>query len=196
MKQGGRSPPEKKRKTNICRYLYENINSGFFLFEAKMSRISIVHLNEKFFNEHAEHAEILNKPGRPHLVLILQVESTTFAIPFRTSAHRPKTGRVPHCFFFIESGRKSLSTTGRIPALEFSKAVIVSADDIGNATRIDNKEFKELRDHFHEIEAKFLAYLKHYVNSIKTQTNLDSPEIKYSALQYFTDKLLSFDLEI
>ena len=160
-----------------------------------MSRISIVHLNEKFFNEHAEHAEILKKPGRPHLVLILQVESITFAIPFRTSAHRPKTGRVPHCFFFIESGRKSLSTTGRIPALEFSKAVIVSADDIGNATRIDNKEFKELRDHFHEIEAKFLAYLKHYVNSIKTQTNLDSPEIKYSALQYFTDKLLSFDLE-
>ena len=60
-----------------------------------MSRISIVHLNEKFFNEHAEHAEILKKPGRPHLVLILQVESITFAIPFRTSAHRPKTGRVP-----------------------------------------------------------------------------------------------------
>ena len=126
-----------------------------------MSRISIVHLNEKFFNEHAEHAEILKKPGRPHLVLILQVESITFAIP----------------------------------ALEFSKAVIVTAEDIGNATRIDNNEFKELRDHFHEIESKFLAYLKHYIKSIKTQTNLDSPEIKYSALQYFTDKLLSFDLE-
>ena len=46
-----------------------------------------------------------------------------------------------------------------------------------------------------EIEAKFLVYLKYYVNSIKAQTNLDSPEIKYSALQYFTDILLTLDLD-
>ena len=157
-----------------------------------MSRISIVHLNENFFEEHAEHAEILKKPGRPHLVLLLQVGQ----VPFRTSAHRPKTGRVPHCFFFIESGRKALSTVGRIPALDFSKAVVVTENDIGEATRIDENEFRELQDHFREIEAKFQVYLKHYIRSIKTQTNLDSPEVKYSALQYFTDILLTFDLEL
>jgi len=32
-------------------------------FEEKMSRITIVHLKEKFFEEHAPHAEILKKPG-------------------------------------------------------------------------------------------------------------------------------------
>ena len=160
-----------------------------------MSRISIVHLNEKFFCEHANHTEILKKPERPHLVLILQVGPNTFAIPFRTSAHRPKTGRVPHCFFFIDSGRKALSSTDRIPALDFTKTVIVTIEDIGDTTRIDTKEFKELQKHFHEIKAKFLVYLKHYIYSIKTQSNLDSPEIKYSALQYFTDKILSMNLE-
>ena len=158
-----------------------------------MSRITIVHLNEKFFEEHAEHAEILKKPGRPHLVLVLQVGQNKFAVPFRTSAHRPKTGRVPHCFFFIESGRKALSTVGRIPALDFAKAVIVTEKDIGEVTRIDANEFRELQDHFREIEAKFLVYLKYYINSIKTQTNLDSPEVKYSALQYFKELLLSID---
>ena len=158
-----------------------------------MSRITIVHLTEKFFEEHAEHAEILKKPGRPHLVLVLQVGQNKFAIPFRTSAHRPKTGRVPHCFFFIESGRKALSTAGRIPALDFAKAVIVTEKDIGEVTRIDANEFRELQDHFREIEAKFLVYLKYYINSIKTQTNLDSPEVKYSALQYFKELLLSID---
>ena len=192
MKQGGRLPPEKKRKTKICRFLYENIRSGFFV-EGKMSRIIIVHLNEKFFEKYAQYVEILKKPGRPHLVLILKIAQETFAIPFRTSAHRPKTGRVPHCFFFAESGRKSLSRTGRIPALDFAKAVIVTENDIGDVTRIDANEFKELQDHIHEIEAKFLVYLKHYVNSLKTQTNLDSPEVKYSSLQYFTDILMAID---
>ena len=85
----------KKRKTKICRFLYENIRSGFFV-EEKMSRITIVHLNEKFFEEHAQHVEILKKPKRPHLVLILKIAQGTFAIPFRTSAHRPKTGRISH----------------------------------------------------------------------------------------------------
>ena len=103
-----------------------------------MSRISIVHLTEKFYNDHAKHDEILKKPGRPHLVLILR---------------------------------------------------------IGKETRIDNGEFKELQDHFHEIEEKFTIYLKHYINSIKTQTNLNSPEIKYSALQYFIDILLTMNIQ-
>ena len=140
-----------------------------------MSRISIVHLTEKFYNDHAKHDEILKKPGRPHLVLILKIGNNQFAIPFRTSAHRPKTGR--------------------IPALDFAKAVVITADYIGSETKIDNGEFKELQDHFHEIEEKFTIYLKHYTNSIKTQTNLNSPEIKYSALQYFIDILLTMNIQ-
>ena len=60
MKQGGRLPPEKKRKTKICRFLYENIRNGFFV-EEKMSRITIVRLNEKFFEKYAQCVEILKK---------------------------------------------------------------------------------------------------------------------------------------
>ena len=76
-----------------------------------------------------------------------------------------------------------------------SDSVIVTEDDIGDVTRIDANEFKELQDHFREIETKFQNYLRFYVNSIKTQTNLDAPEIKYSSLQYFMDTLVEMDLE-
>lgn len=48
---------------------------------------TIVRLNAEFFEKHKEHTEILSKPERPHLVLVVQIESLTFAIPFRTSAH-------------------------------------------------------------------------------------------------------------
>ena len=52
-----------------------------------MSRISIVHLSEKFYNDHANHAEILKKPRRPHLVLILQIGDNQFAIPQSSRYH-------------------------------------------------------------------------------------------------------------
>jgi len=156
-------------------------------------KYSIVKLNADFFKKHAEDTEILCKPNRPHLVMLLSINELTFAIPFRTSAHRPKLGGIPHCYFFSSSGRQKLSAEGKVPALDFAKSVIVTEEDIGDTAIIDQNEFKELHDNFLKIKAKFNDYLHHYIFSIKNSVNLDSPEIRFSSLQYFKDSLLKIE---
>ena len=157
------------------------------------NKYSIVKLNADFFKRHSEDSEILCKPNRPHLVMLVSINKLTFAIPFRTSAHRPKLGGIPHCYFFSSSGRQELSSEGKVPALDFAKSVIVTEDDIGSTARIDQNEFKELHDNFLKIEAKFKDYLHHYIFSIKNSVNLDAPEIRFSSLQYFKEALLKIE---
>ena len=159
-----------------------------------MKSFTIVCLNETFFKKHAGQSEILEKPNRPHLVLLISVGQKTFAIPFRTNAHKPKTGGVAHCFFFETSGRRPTSTAGRIPALDFSKAVVIEEEDVGQPTIIDKNEFKELKDNIHIVKQKFVAYLKFYIESVRAGENLDLPQIKYSTLQYFSSDLAALDL--
>jgi len=198
MKQGGRSLPEKKRKTVFdAVFLYESIKRRHYFFWGvnMLENHSIVRLNAEFFERHKEHIEILNKPARPHLVLVVQIDSLTFAIPFRTSAHRPKHGKLSHCFFFSTSGRRNLSKEGKIPALDFSKAVIVTERDIGMPAIIDHAEFIELRDNMKRVEEKFKAFLRYYVECNKTGTNLDKPMIMYSSLQYFKEEILSMNFD-
>lgn len=156
---------------------------------------SLVRLNAEFFERHKDHAEILSKQERPHLVLVIQVGALTFAVPFRTSAHRPKLGKISHCFFFSTSGRRSLSKEGKIPALDFSKAVVVTERDIGKDAVIDHAEFIEMHDNMKTIEARFRAFLKYYLDCIKTGENLDKPVIRYSALQYFKNEIMSLNFE-
>ena len=198
MKQGGRSLPEKKRKTVFdAVFLYESIKRRHYFFWGgnMLENHSIVRLNAEFFERHKEHIEILNKPARPHLVLVVQIDSLTFAIPFRTSAHRPKHGKLSHCFFFSTSGRRNLSKEGKIPALDFSKAVIVTERDIGMPAIIDHAEFIELRDNMKRVEEKFKAFLRYYVECNKMGTNLDKPIIMYSSLQYFKEEILSMNFD-
>lgn len=156
---------------------------------------SLVRLKAEFFERHKEHSEILSKPERPHLVLVIQVGTHTFAVPFRTSAHRPKHGQISHCYFFSTSGRRNLSKEGKIPALDFSKAVLVTEQDIDKAAIIDHAEFIEMHDNMKTIESKFRIFLKYYLDCIKTGKNLDKPIIRFSALQYFKEEILSLNLE-
>ena len=181
MKQGGRSLPEKKRKTVFdAVFLYESIKRRHYFFWGvnMLENHSIVRLNAEFFERHKEH-----------------IDSLTFAIPFRTSAHRPKHGKLSHCFFFSTSGRRNLSKEGKIPALDFSKAVIVTERDIGMPAIIDHAEFIELRDNMKRVEEKFKAFLRYYVECNKTGTNLDKPIIMYSSLQYFKEEILSMNFD-
>jgi hypothetical protein len=138
---------------------------------------SLVRLNAEFFERHKDHAEILSKQERPHLVLVIQVGALTFAVPFRTSAHRPKLGKISHCFFFSTSGRRSLSKEGKNYLLWiFSKAVVVTERDIGKDAVIDHAEFIEMHDNMKTIEVRFRAFLKYYLDCIKDWgKNLDKP---------------------
>lgn len=66
------------------------------------------------------------------------IDNLTFAIPFRTNAHKPRNAGISHCYFFKTSSRKEKSAKGRIPALDFSKSLIIEDEDIGRPTKIDN----------------------------------------------------------
>jgi hypothetical protein len=55
---------------------------------------SLVRLNAEFFERHKDHAEILSKQERPHLVLVIQVGAQT-----------SKQGRENSCFGFFKSSR-------------------------------------------------------------------------------------------
>lgn len=155
--------------------------------------MKIVTLSPAFYEKHVGHSEILeNKDGRPYVVLLVKSKNHTFAIPFRTngwfgknSPNKPKT-----CYYFSSSGRNLLSSNGRVPSLDFIKSVIVESEDLGAPARIDEKEFQELSSHFKQICILFNVYLDYFVESIRQGKNLDSHEIKYSALQYFKDLLL------
>lgn len=188
MKQGGRSLPEKKKKDQFCRFLYESIRNGIF-FGGTLNIYSIVRLKQEFFDRHQNHPEILGKPERPHLVLLLSLGELTFAIPFRTNAHKPKNSGVSHCYFFSSSSRIEKSSKGRVPALDFSKSLIIEDSDIDEPTKIDQNEFKELQDNHHLIEDKFKKYLQFYLTSVRTKSNLNLPAINYSTLQYFSKEL-------
>ena len=41
---------------------------------------SLVRLNAEFFERHKDHAEILSKQERPHLVLVIQVGVTALVV--------------------------------------------------------------------------------------------------------------------
>ncbi|SHJ40944.1 hypothetical protein [Fibrobacter sp. UWP2] len=43
---------------------------------------SLVRLNAEFFERHKDHAEILSKQERPHLVLVIQVGALTLPFHF------------------------------------------------------------------------------------------------------------------
>jgi hypothetical protein len=52
-----------------------------------------------------------------------------------------------------------------------------------------------MHDNMKTIEVRFRAFLKYYLDCIKTGGNLDKPVIRYSALQYFKDEIMSLNFE-
>jgi hypothetical protein len=54
--------------------------------------------------------------------------------------------------FSKTSSRKEKSAKGRIPALDFSKSLVIEDEDIDFQTKIDNNEFKEIQDNRQLIE--------------------------------------------
>ena len=141
----------KKRKTKFRCFLYEGIKNSIF-FGGPLRNYSIVCLKQNYFDKHKTHFEILGKPQRPHFVLLLSICHLTFAIPFRTNAYKPKNNGISHCYFFKTSSRKEKSAKGRIPALDFSKSLVIEDEDIDFQTKIDNNEFKEIQDNRQLIE--------------------------------------------
>ena len=62
--------------------------------------------------------EIENKPLRPYIVFIIEIDNNRFALPFRTNI------RHDYCYKFKKTKRPTMSSTG----IDFTKAVIVNDD--------------------------------------------------------------------
>lgn len=143
------------------------------------------YLSEEFFNKYnsSEYTEIENKNNRPYMVILVNIQNNTFAIPFRTN--------IPHnnCYKFKNSSRLTNSVTG----LDYTKAVIVNDDKyIGDAARIDDKEYVELNKNYHFIIKQFRKFVLDYIKFINgKQSHYAEKKFRYTTLKYFENELLN-----
>lgn len=149
----------------------------------KNKSYKINYLSEQFYIDFnsSEYPEIESKTDRPYMVMLIQIEENTFAIPFRT--------RITHkySYRFANSSRKTNRSTG----LDFTKAVIVNdVKYIGASARVNDAEYSELDINHYVIIRRFKRYVSEYIKYKKgllpTQV---SANYKYSTLKYFHKEL-------
>lgn len=159
-------------------------NTRVLFCERNMKKeYKITHLTSEFYKKYEDNKynEIEKKLIRPYLVLLIKIESNTFAIPFRTNVNHK------YCYHFKKSGRK----TDKTPGLDFTKAVIVNDKKyIGNSAFIDNQEYVELNRKYYYIVLKFRKYVADYYRYINGELNeYEAKAYEYSTLQYFHKEL-------
>ena len=129
----------------------------------------------------ADYPEIENKSNRPYMVMLIQIENNTFAVPFRTNVKHN------NCYKFEKSSRQTESITG----LDYSKAVIVNDNKyIGAAARINDMEYTELDANYHIIIKQFTSFVKNYIKYANGKLNeYQVKKYKYTTLKYFHNEL-------
>lgn len=141
------------------------------------------YLSAEFYNKYnsIDYPEIVSKENRPYMVILIQIENNTFAIPFRTNVKHN------NCYKFENSTRETDSITG----LDYSKAVIVNDSKyIGAAARINDAEYTELDINYHVIIKQFTAYVKDYLKFVSgTLNEFQAQKYKYTTLKYFHKEL-------
>ena len=146
-------------------------------------RYKLNYLTAEFYNQYnsADYPEIENKSNRPYLVLLIQIENNTFAVPFRTNVKHN------NCYKFENSSRPTESITG----LDYSKAVIVNESKyIGAAARINDMEYTELDANYHIIIKQFSTFVKNYIKFANGKLNeYQAKKYQYTTLKYFHKEL-------
>lgn len=149
----------------------------------KNKSYKINYLSEQFYIDYdkTNYPEIESKSDRPYMVMLIQIENNTFAVPFRTRiTHK-------HSYRFSNTSRITDKATG----LDFTKAVIVNDSKyIGAPARVDDAEYNELDINHYIIIKRFKRYITEYV---KYKKGLLPPQVagnyKYSTLKYFHKEL-------
>ena len=143
----------------------------------------IKELSQDFYSAYppAKFPEIMSKPNRPYLVMLITIDGNTFGLPFRTNI------RHNECFKFKTSTRNTSSVTG----IDYSKAVIVNQTKfIGNPSHINQNEYNELIKNFQRILTRFKNYVSNYKDYIEGKTSVfEANRYKLSTLQYFHNEL-------
>lgn len=137
-----------------------------------MKNIKIVKLTNKFYNKYKDCKEILHKNNRPYLILLIKINDTTFAIPFRSNLNH-------------KYGYK-LSDNG---VLDFLKAIpIIDNGFIDNKLiKIKREEFNKLNSEYNLIFEEFEKFIKVYIKAINNPKKRNEYLRLYSTLQYFQD---------
>lgn len=150
----------------------------------KNKKYKLNYLSADFYNKYnsADYPEIENKANRPYMVMLIQIENNTFAIPFRTNVKHN------NCYKFKNSSRQTNSTTG----LDYTKAVVVNDNRyIGEAARVNDMEYIELDTNYHIIIKQFTSFVKGYIKFVNgTLNEYQAKNYKYTTLKYFENELL------
>ena len=134
-------------------------------------------LSEEFYKKYneAEYPEILHKPSRPYVMLMVEIDNYTFAIPIRS--------HLRHKFGFITNKETNAG-------LDYTKSVIILKPEyVSNKQliKITKEEMVVISSYKKYIIEDFKRFLRTYKRKIKN--NLSETLLKYSSLQYFHKEL-------
>lgn len=139
--------------------------------------MDIVTLSKLFYSKYASCNEILMKENRPYMLMLIKINNTTFAIPFRSN--------IKHKFVYWTDKNNNCG-------LDFTKAVVItSLDDIDKTNvQIRQNEFNAIKGDMYKIEKKFISFLNTYKKAYHRQDiQRNKILILNSALQYFINYL-------
>jgi protein AbiQ len=111
-------------------------------------------LSAAFYTEFSQCEEILTKEDRPYYVLLLELDSLTYAIPLRS--------HITHSYCFIAD-----NSGGQNSGLDYSKAVVIT--DVAQyieptPATIRQHEFNVYKQREYVIKKKFSSYLQYRVH--------------------------------
>ena len=142
-------------------------------------------LSQEFYQDYPANLfpEMEQKPSRPYVVLLVEINGLKFAIPLRTNI------RHAYCYKFRKSDRETNSSTG----IDYSKAVIIKKDSyLSEKADINDKEYLELQQKAFFILKQFKKYIDDYIAFKKNGGNdYIVKRYAFSTLKYFDDLLLA-----
>lgn len=127
------------------------------------------YLSDNFFEKiQTTLKETLEKKTRPYCVLLVKVKGLDFALPLRSNL--PEKEGV---------GIKTIPNPqekGRFKGIDFSKAIIVSAEDLKTDRVIlkDKAELLFIQGNDKKIQREFKKYVDQYIACVKNNKVLDS----------------------
>ncbi len=144
-----------------------------------------IFLTDKFYEDypHDKYSEIEQKPTRPYIQVVVEIEGVQFAVPLRSDINHPHvlwTDKPNHC------------------GVDFSKAVVITDAekyiDYQKDPYIRPSEFDALRGKDYKIKEKMIRYIADYKDA---KNNLSDPIkqklYEYSTLQYFEKYIYKAD---
>ena len=143
----------------------------------KFHRLSTI-----FYEKFGNFEEILDKENRPYYVLLLELDSLTYAIPLRS--------HITHPYCFIAD-----SSDGQNRGLDYSKSLVITESQYieSSPVTIRQNEYNVYKKQEHNIKKQFSSYVARYRKEVRRRiakpTLPASAMCLYSSLKYFHKEL-------